>query len=205
MPILPASWRAVRRGHLALPLVVAAALVLVTLPWQDEGRATPVVHAVAVLVACAFACALDDPHIEVTTAAPTRRPTWSAARLVAAGAAAVPVILGALLLARLRFDPLPVAVLVAESVGYLLAGVAVAAGLRAWRASTLPSYPAVAGVLVVVVTTYTLPRGWVMVDPQPWGPPYEAALWRWLGLALVAAAVVVAAVRDPLDRRRSAS
>jgi hypothetical protein len=39
-----------------------------------------------------------------------------------------------------------------------------------------------------------------MVDPQPWGPPYSAALWRWLGLALVAGGVLLAAVRDPLDR-----
>ena len=45
-----------------------------------------------------------------------------------------------------------------------------------------------------------LPQTWAMVDPQPWGPPYEAALWRWVGFALVAAAVLVFAVRDPLDR-----
>ena len=196
-PLLPAAWRSVVRGHLVLPLAAAGLLVAVTLPWPQH--AVAVMHGVAVLVGCAFATALDDPQGDVTTATPLRRRTWTAARLLATAGAGLPVLAGSLLALRLRSDSLPVAVLVAESLGYLLAAVAVAATLRA-RRTFLPSYPAVAGVLVVAVLTYALPRAWVMVDPQPWGPPYDAALWRWLGLGLVAAGVLAAAVRDPLER-----
>lgn len=199
--LLPATWRSVRRSHLAVPLGAAVALVLATLPWQDEGRATPVVHAVAVLVACTFACALDDPHADVTAAAPVRERTWAAARVLTTAAPALPVLVGAVLVARTRFDPLPVGVLAAESAGYLLVALAVAAGLRAWRGTFAPSYPAVAGLLAVVVLSYALPRSWAMVDPQPWGPPYDAALWRWAGLVLVAVAVLMRATRDPAARR----
>lgn len=200
-PLLPAAWLAVRRGQLVVPLAAASLLVVATLPWQE--RATSVMHGVAVLVACAFASALDDPSGDVATAAPVRRATWTWARLAAVGAAALPVLLVATLVARLRFTPLPLAVVLAEAAGYLLAAVAVAAVLRA-RRTFLPSYPAVAGVLVVALVTYAMPRGWTMVDPQPWGPPYEAALWRWLGFALLAAGLLAAAVRDPLARGRSA-
>jgi hypothetical protein len=195
--LLPAAWLAVRRGQLVVPLAAASLLVVATLPWADQAPA--VMHGVAVLVACAFASALDDPTGDVATAAPVRRVTWTWARLAAVGAAALPVLLVATLVARLRFAPLPLAVVLAEAAGYLLAAVAVAAVLRA-RRTFLPSYPAVAGVLVVALVTYAMPRGWTMVGPQPWGPPYEAALWRWLGFGLVLLAVLGLAVRDPLDR-----
>ncbi len=203
-PLLPAAWLGVRHGRLLLPLSASVLLVLATLPWQDEGRATSVMHGVAVLVACAFATALDDPCGDLTTAAPARRSAWTGARLAAVSAVALPVLVAATLVARWRFAPLPLAGVVAEAAGYLLAGVAVAAALRAWRGTQLPSYPAVVGVLLVAMLTYALPRSWAMVDPQPWGPPYAAALWRWLGLVLLALACVLAAVRDPLDRRSSA-
>ena len=199
-PLLPSAWLAVRRGSVPLPLVAAGLLVLGTLPWQDDGHAAQVMHGVAVLVACAFATSLDDPSGDLAAASPTRRSTWTAARLVATAAVALPVLACALVVARVRYDPLPTVVVLAESVGYLLAGIAVAAGLRAWRGTHLPSYPAVIGVLLVAMLTYALPRAWAMVDPQPWGPPYAAALWRWLGLVLVTVACLLVALRDPLDR-----
>jgi hypothetical protein len=203
-PLLPAAWLAVRRSHLALPLGAAGVLVVGTLPWQDDGHATSVVHGVVVLVALALALSFDDPTGDVATATPVRRRDWTAARLAAAAGATVPVLVTGILVARLRFPPLPMAGLLAEAAGYLLAAVTAAAGLRAWRGAHSPSYLAVVGVLVVALLTYALPRGWAMVDPQPWGPPYAAALWRWLGFVLVGGAVLAVALRDPLDRRPNA-
>jgi hypothetical protein len=199
-PLLAAARLAVRRSHVTLPLVAATLLVVVTVPWQDGPRATHVVHGVVVLAALALALAFDDPTGDVATAAPVPRDTWTVARLVAALALALPVVVVGFLVARLRFEWLPTAVLVAEAVGFLVVAVAVAAGARAWRGAHGPSYAAVVGVLAVALIANALPRDWAMIDPQPWGPPYEAALWRWLGSVLVAVAVLAVALRDPLDR-----
>ena len=202
--VLPAAWLGVRHGWLPLPVLAAVALVLSTLPWQDEGKAVPVLHGVAVLLACAMASCLDDPSHDLAAAAPVPLRTRTAGRVLVAGAFVLPVLVAAFAVARWRFAPLPVAGLAAEAAGYLVAGVTVAAALRAWRGTAVPSYPAVTGVLVVALLTWSLPRGWAMVDPQPWGPPYDAALWRWVGLLLVASASLLAATRDPLDRGRPA-
>ncbi len=200
-PLLTAARLAFRRGHAGLLLVAAAVLVAATVPWQDGGLATSVVHLVVVLAALALALSFDDPTGDVTTAAPVPRSTWTAARALATLGWVLPVLATGFLVARLRFPPLPGWGLLAESVGHLVAALAVVAGLRAWRGTHLPAYPAVVGVLLVALLTRALPRAWAMVDPQPWGPPYEAALWRWLGFVLVALAVLALAVRDPLDRR----
>jgi hypothetical protein len=53
-----------------------------------------------------------------------------------------------------------------------------------------------------------LPIGWVLVDAQPWGPPWEATMLRWAAVVLLAAAVLALALRDPWDRgpaRRAAT
>ncbi len=199
--LLPSARLAVRHSHTGPVLLAAVALVAGTVPWQDDGHATSVVHGVVLLVALALALSFDDPTGDVAVAAPVSRRTWTAARLVAALGLALPVLVLALVVGRVRFPWLPLAGLLAESVATLLAAVAVVAALRAWRGLHLPAYPAVAGVLLVGLLVRLSPRGWTMVDPQPWGPPYEAALWRWLGLGLVLLAVLVLAVRDPLDRR----
>lgn len=199
-PLLGAARLAVRRSHVALPLVVAVVLAVATVPWQDDGHATSVVHGVVVLAALALALSFDDPIGDVATAASVPRHVWAAARSIAALEVALPVLVLGLVVARLRFSALPVAGLLAEAAGYLVAALTVVAALRAWCATHVPSYLAGAGVLLVWFVTYALPRTWAMVDPQPWGPPYEAALWRWLGLVLVACAVLSVALRDPLDR-----
>jgi hypothetical protein len=198
--LLPAARLAVRRGHAGVLLVAAVVLVAATVPWQDDGHATSVVHGVALLAALALALCFDDPTGDVATAAPVTRPTWTAARAVASLEVALPVLVLGFVVARVRFEWLPVAGLLGESLGHLVAAVAVVAGLRAWRGTPRPSYSAVVGVLVVGLLVRMLPQTWAMVDPQPWGPPYEAALWRWLGFVLVGLAVLAVAVRDPLDR-----
>jgi hypothetical protein len=199
-PLLPSARLAFRAGHAGVLLAASVVLVVATVPWQGGGFATSVVHLVVLLTALAVAVSFDDPTGDVATAAPVPRSTWTAARTVVTLERVLPVLVVGFLVAWLRFRPLPGWGLVAETTGHLVAALAVVAGLRAWRGTHLPSYPAGGGVLLVALVTRALPGGWAMVDPQPWGPPYEAALWRWLGLVLVALAVLAVAVRDPLDR-----
>lgn len=193
--LLSASWLAVRRTPLLLPLGAAVALVLTTLPWAD--RATQVVHGVGVLVACALAATTDDPAAEIAAATPPERRTRTAFRILAGALVALPVLLVGLAVAEVRFSATPLIALGPEVAGYGLLALAVGTGLRAWAGQPAPAYSASIAVLVIVLATWMLPRGWTMVDPQPWGPPLEAALLRWLAVALLALAVLAAALRDP--------
>jgi hypothetical protein len=195
--LLSASLLAVRRPPLLVPLGVAVALVMATLPWAD--RTVLVVHGVGVLVACALAATTDDPAAEIAAATPLVRRTRTGFRMLAGALPAVPVLVVALLVAETRSAATPVLALGPEVVGYGLLALAVGAGLRAWAGLPAPAYPAAVAILVIVLTTWMLPHGWTMVDPQPWGPPLEAALLRWLALAVLALAVLAAALRDVLD------
>jgi hypothetical protein len=192
--LMSASWLAVRRPPLLVPLGVAVALVLATLPWA--GSAVLVVHGVGVLVACSLAATTDDPAAEVAAATPPARRTRTAFRMVAGALVAVPVLLVGLVVAETRLAATPLVALGPEVAGYGLLALAVGAALRAWAGVPHPAYSAAIAVLVIVLTTWMLPRGWTMVDPQPWGPPLEAALLRWLAVALLALAVLAAALRD---------
>jgi hypothetical protein len=192
--LMSASWLAVRRPPLLVPLGAAVGLVLVTLPWS--GSAVLVVHGVGVLVACSLAATTDDPAAEVAAATPPVRRTRTAFRMVAGALVAVPVLLVGLVVAETRLAATPLVALGPEVVGYGLLALAVGAALRAWAGVPQPAYPAAIAVLVLVLATWMLPRGWTMVDPQPWGPPLQAALLRWLAVALLAVAVLTAALRD---------
>ena len=63
--LVAASWRAVRPVRLVGVAGAAGALVAATAPWQDSGYAVPVMHGVALLVACIVAFCTDDPAAEV--------------------------------------------------------------------------------------------------------------------------------------------
>ena len=197
--LLSASWLAVRRAPLLVPLGAAVLLMVASLPWAD--RAVPVVHGVGVLVACALAATTDDPAAEIAAATPPERRTRTAFRILAGALLALPVLLVGLAVAETRFAATPLVTLGPEVVGYGLLALAVGTGLRAWAAQPAPAYSASSAVLVIVLATWMLPRGWTMVDPQPWGPPLEAALLRWLAVALLALAVLAVALRDPAALR----
>jgi hypothetical protein len=197
--MLSASWRAVGRAPLLVPLGAAVALLVATLPWAD--RAVLVVHGVGVLVACALAATTDDPAAEIAAATPPDRRTRTAFRMVAGALVALPVLLLGLALAEARLAATPLVTLGPEVAGYGVLALAVGTGLRAWAGQPAPAYSASVAVLVIVLATWMLPRGWTMVDPQPWGPPLEAALLRWLAVALLALAVVALALRDPAALR----
>ena len=200
--LLGASWLAVGRAPLLLPAAAALVLSLATLPWQDE-YGTRVLHGVAVLLACALTAATDDPAGEVVAAAPVPRHVRTLHRVIVASAVVVPVAVVAVVVARLRSPFVPLGVTVLEVVGYAALGVALGTALRAWAGLLRPAYAAVVGMLLLALVSYALPRGWVMLEPQPWGRPYDAALIRWAGLIVLALGVVGLALRDPAGRRRA--
>jgi len=199
--LLGAAWLAVGRPPLLVPAAAALVLTLATVPWQDV-YGSRVVHGVAILLACALVAATDDPAGEVVAAAPVPRHVRTLSRVLAVLAVVVPVAVVAVVVARLRSPFVPVGVTVLELVGYAALGVALGTALRAWAGLLRPSYVAVVGVLLLALGTYALPRGWVMLEPQPWGRPYDAAVIRWAGLIVLALGVMGLALRDPAGRTR---
>lgn len=199
--LIAASWFAVRRAGLVVPATAAVVLVAGTAHVQ-EVHAVQVLRGVAVLLACALVSAMDDPAGEVVAASPYPRRVRSLFRATAAGFVVLPVWVLAATVAELRFDPTPVWGLSLEAAGLCLSALAIGAGLRAWTGQLAPSYLGVIGVVVVAFASNALPRSWAMVQQQVYGPPWQAAQFRWVALVLVAAGVLAAALRDPLPDRR---
>jgi hypothetical protein len=197
--LLAAAWLAVGRPPLLVPAGAALALLLGTIPWQDV-YGVRVLHGVAVLLACALTAATDDPAGEVVAAAPVPRHVRTLSRVTAAALVVVPVAVLAVVVVRLRSPFVPLGVTVLELVGFAVLGVALGSALRAWAGLLRPSYAAVVGVVLLALGVYALPRGWVLLEPQPWGRPYDAALLRWAGLIVLALGVVGLALRDPAAR-----
>jgi hypothetical protein len=197
--VVTASWRAVRPARVGAVAAAAAVLVAGTVAWQDEGYAVPVMHGVVLLAACVLALCADDPAAEVVAAAPVPRGVRTLVRLGLGAAVAVPVFVGAALVAELRYEATPLLVLAAEAAAIALAAAALGSVIRA-RGRHAPAYPTVLGLLVLVFALDQLPLNYLMIDPQPWGPPLEAALIRWAALALLCVAGLVWALRDPARR-----
>lgn len=195
-PVVAASWRAVRPARVATLAGAALLLVAASAPWQDEGYAVQVMHGIALLVACAVALCTDDPAAEVVAAAPITRRFRTLVRLGLGFAVAVPVFLVGAYVAEARFDPTPLSVLSMEAVGIVLVAAALGSVIRA-RGVHSPAYPTALVLLLVTFALDQLPTGYAMIDPQPWGPPLEAALIRWAALALLALAALTLALRDP--------
>jgi hypothetical protein len=202
--LLAASWLAVRRAPLLVPVLAALALVAATVPVQDDGHAIQVLRGVGVLLAAGWLATMDDPAGEVAAGSPYPRAMRSLARMLAGLAVVVPVWLLAAATAQWRLAATPVLGLAVEAAALCAAGVAIGAGLRAWTGQHSPSYLAVIGLLATALSTGMLPRGWTMVQEQIWGPPWQAAQLRWAALLLVAVGVLVLALRDPLHRAPAA-
>jgi hypothetical protein len=196
-----ASWTVVRRSGLLIPVAAAVLLVAATVHLFDDGYAAQVLRGVGVLLACGWVSTMDDPMGEVAAGSTYPRSVRSLVRAVVGLALIVPLWLGAAVLAEWRAGELPLFPLGLEAVGLGLAGVAAAAGLRAWGDRHQPSYLAVPGVVALAVGINSLPRAWAMVPFQTWGPPWEAAQLRWAALALLCAELLVAALRDPMADR----
>lgn len=197
-PQVAIAWLALRRRPFLMPSGAALGLAVVTVPWHDS-HGVLVLHGVSVLSAAALAAATDDPMGEVADGAPTRRGRRTGVRVGLALAVVLPLTGLAALAVELREAVTPVTPALVAAVGWSLLAVALGTGLRAWRGVTTPAYPAAVGLLVAVVAAQMVPRGWTLVDPQPFGPPWESALWRWAGLSLVLVGITGLALRDPAE------
>lgn len=198
--VLTASRLPVLRAPFLALVGVALVLIVATVHVLDDGYALAVVRGVAAVLAAALAMTTDDPAGEVLAAAPVPRRTRTLARVAVGLAVAAPVWLGAVALARWRFEPTPVAGLALEAVAFATVAVAVGAVLRA-RGSLAPSWVAGIGVAAGTVVLYILPARYAMAVTQTWGPPWQAAQVRWAAVLVLATAVLALALRDPLAGR----
>ena len=196
--LVAASWFTVRRPGLFAPAVAALVLVAVTAHAMDDGHAVQVLRGVGILLACAWVATLDDPSGEVAGASPYPRALRSLFRITAGAFVVLPVWTVAAAVAEVRFAPTPTWGLTLEALALGVGGLGIGAGLRAWAGQMTPSHVALVGVVVLAVAADALPRGWVMVQGQIWGPPWEAAQVRWAALLLCCVGVLVLALRDPV-------
>ena len=201
-PLLRASLVVVRQPTLAAPAFAALLLPVVMIGVLDSGDLLTVLRWEGVLAACVLIAAVDDPSGEVLAAAPYSRAARVGARLAVALGIGVPLWALAGVLAHLREPSLPVLALAVEALALSAVGIAVAIGLRCWRDLHRPSQLAAIVLLATYAALGAAPRWYALEVAQTWGPPWVAAHLRWSALAVLGGAVVVAALRDPLDRRR---
>jgi hypothetical protein len=201
--LLAVSWRVVAQGTVLLPAATAAVLTVAAAPLVDGAHAHELRLGVACLLACALAATADDPAAEVAAAAPHPRWARCSARLALGFALAVPVVLSLAIVERSApAPPMPGAGL--QLLALLLVGPAAGFAVWAWHDAAQPAYAAMVAVLCVSLALWVLPTEWSVVSTQPWGPPWQAALIRWSALAVLGAAVVAAAWRDPYTARSRA-
>ena len=203
--VLAASWWLVRRPSLVVPVAAAAVLVAATAPVLDDGYGLQVLRGVTLLLACALAAATDDPSGEVLAASPYPRSVRSNARLLAAIALVGPAWGVAALVVEVRAPAVPVLGVGVEALALGAAAVAVGFGLRAWRDQHAPSFPATLALVGLAFATGVAPRWYALQQSQTWGPPWQAAQFRWAGLVLVMLGVASLALRDPLAGRPGAA
>lgn len=200
--LLVASWRAVARPPLLIPVGAALLVSLASLPWLGEGSATTVRTSVATLLACGLAASADDPAGEVAAASPYSRPLRCAARLLVGLALALPVAALSLALVEQQVSSTRSLEVSLQMLSLLMIGPAVGFALWAWGDLTQAPYAAAVGVLCVAFAWWAVPGQWGVVMAQPWGPPWEAILIRWSALVLLGLAIVAGAWGEPAARRR---
>lgn len=200
--LFAASWRAVARPPLLVPVGLALVLTLATVPWLDEGSATVIRTGVAVLLACGLVATADDPAAEVAAASPYSRPARCAARLLIGLALAVPVAALSLVVVELEVGSTRSLGVSMQMVSLLAIGPAV--GFAAWARGDLVQapYAATVGVLCCAFALWAVPAPWSVVAAQPWGPPWQAVLIRWSAMLLLGLAIVAGAWREPATRRQ---
>jgi hypothetical protein len=201
--LLAASWPVVAQPPVLVPVGVAALLTLTTAPYLDSGHADQVRIGVATVLACALAATAEDPASEVTAAAP--RPRWvpCVTRLLLGLALVLPVAILSLALTQHQGPGTPVHGAGVQMLAVLMLGPALGFGVWAWGNAAQPTYAAMVGVVCIALVLWLLPATWSVLQYQPWGPPWEAALIRWSALVLLGCALALSAWRDPADRPRS--
>lgn len=199
--LLAASWRVVARPPLLIPVGFALLLVLGTWPWLEEGNAHRVRVVVAIVLACGLAATADDPATEVAATSPYPRALRSATRLLVGLALVLPVAALSLVLVEREVSATPSLDVSVQVLALLVIGPAIGYAVWAWGDSIQATYVATAGVLCCSFALWVLPDTWSVIQAQPWGPPWEAALIRWSALLLLGTAIVASAWRDPVARR----
>jgi hypothetical protein len=189
-----ASWRVVGQPPVLVPAGIAVLLTLAAVLFLDGGHALQVHLGVATLLACALAATAEDPAAGVAAASP--RP-----RLLLGVVLVLPIASLSMLVMQSQDGARPTDGLAVQTLALLLIGPAVGFAVWAWRDMAQPTYAAIVGVLCVCFALWILPASWSVIDFQPWGPPWEAALIRWSAMVLLGAAVVASAWRDPAIRR----
>jgi hypothetical protein len=197
-----ASWRLVRGPALLAPVLVALGLLAATAPVLDEGYGLRVLRGVGVLLACAWVVTVDDPAGEVTAATPYPRALRTLMRVAVGSAPLLAGWFGAVVVVGWRAPDVPGGAVGVETLALGVAGLALGAGLRAWRDLQQPAYLAVVGLVAIAFLSAAAPRWYALQQAQTWGPPWEAARIRWAALLLVGGGVLVLALRDPLARGR---
>ncbi len=196
--MLLASWTVVRRAGLLAPVAVVVVLLAGTAHLLDDGYGMQVLRGVGVLLACAWVTTMDDPMGEVAAGSPYPRSVRTVTRAGVGMAIVFSVWVVCAVLVEARAETVPVLRLGLAALALGFAGLAMAAVVRFWAGHHQPSYVAVASLVVFVVALDALPRGWEMLPPQSWGPPWEAAQIRWSALLLFGVGVLALALRDPL-------
>ena len=197
-----ASWWLVRRPALLVPAGLALLLVVATSAVLDEGYGMRVLRGAGVLLACALVTTVDDPSGEEAAASPFPRAVRTLGRVLAGAAVVVTCWTVAALIVEWRAPEVPVLGLSLEALALCAVGVAVAAGLRAWRDQHNPSHITLVAVVAIAFVTSALPRWYALQQQQTWGPPWEAAQIRWFAVLLVGVGLSTLALRDPLARGR---
>lgn len=198
--LLRGSLLPVRQPTVLAPAAAALALPVLMVGVLDTGGVLTILRWTGVLLVCVLIAAVDDPSGEVLAASPYSRAARTCARLALAAAFAVPAWALAAALVDWREPWFPLLPLALEALALATVGVALAAGLRAWRDLHRPSHVAAMLLLAVVVLAETLPRWYDVMAVQTWGPPWQAAHVRWAALGLLGLAACASALRDPLRR-----
>lgn len=202
--LFAASWWLVRRPQLFVPVVLALLLTAVSLALMEtDYQALRLMRGVGLILACAWVAGVDDPAGEVTAASPYVRSVRTGTRLLVSGVVAVGGWVACALAVELAVPSTPVLGMGVEAFALAALGLAVGTGLRGWRDIHMPSHLAVVGLIALALATSLLPRWYVLIQPQVWGPPWEASLIRWGALGMVGLGVLGLAVLDPLSRRAS--
>jgi hypothetical protein len=200
-PLVATSWWLLRRPPLLVPVGLALVLTVATSGVLDDGYGLRVLRGAGVLLACAWAFAVDDPGGEVAAASPYPRVERSAVRVLVAGGLLVPSWASCALLVELLAPDVPVLGAGVEALGLAAVGLAVGLGLRAWRDLHQPAHLATLGIVALAFASSALPRWYALQQSQTWGPPWEAAQIRWTAVLLLGLGVAGLALRDPLGRR----
>jgi hypothetical protein len=195
------SWRRLRGPAFLVPAALAVVLTGATAGVLDEGYGMRVLRGAGVLLACAWAMTTEDPAGEVATATPYGRRRRTLVRIGVGAAVLVPVALLVAALVQWREPDVPVLAVGVESLVLGLLGLALGTGLRAWRDLHHPAHAAALGVVACAFISGAAPRWYALHQEQTFGPPWEAAQIRWLGLLLIGAGFLALALRDPLAGR----